>query len=178
MGVLQAQYLAKTGYRKVLYIGRQDIDYGRLEQKGFCDTIKEMGVDFELTLQSVTPGQQGGDVAEEAINRQVRDFVAAALASKSGRPQAIVTFGDRYLISVCDVLNENGLVPGEDVLMVGADNMNLRGFSYATVDQNLSEIGQESVNMLLDRIDGNYTGEPRIHTVLPELVVHDSTDIT
>ena len=170
--MLQAQYVARTGWRKVLYIGRESLEYARLQREGFMVGASDAGLNpGDFRVESIPKADNWvGDKAEQIILEQISDLADSALNSEV--PEVIVTFGDRYLLPICDVLTRRGLDPGVDVQLVGADDRNLPKIPYVSVDHRHGEIGERAARKLIDRIDGRCTGPPCTTTVLPRLIKH------
>ena len=172
VGMLQAQYVAHAGWRKVLYIGRDSPEYASLQLEGFLAGASDAGLSSaDFRVQSVERTENGvGDMAERRMVEQISELTRTAL--KKEVPEVVVTFGDRYLLPICEVLRDHGLAPGKDVQLVGADNRNLPRLSYVSVDHRHGQIGEQAARRLIDRIDGKRTGPPCTITVLPRLVKH------
>ncbi len=170
IGRLQASYLHDTNFRHALYIGRAHERYGRIQREWFLRTLTRLKTLTNRSLAITDVFGETGHAGEAALHEQM-----AAIVEQQCRehpPDAIVTCGDRYLITVGRTLKKLGFLPGRDVTLISTDNKNLTEFPYVTIDLRLRACGRAAVAMLLDRIDGRYDGPARLRTVRPRLVVH------
>lgn len=177
IGVLQAQYVIGQNRRRILYVSHGEATDELLPPylDGFISTLVKNDTDIRpFRVAHIKNPSSPAHVAEREINEQVAEITRKSFSDPDNPPpDVIVVYGDRYLKSAVGVLQSFGKTPGQDVLLVGADNQNLTGFPYASVDEQLEEIGGHAAKMLLDRIQGTYTGPPRIHEVIPKLVIHE-----
>lgn len=174
------QHLAQLGHRRVAIIGdhlltgptrpvtlRTPDDagyYGSRERlRGYYDAFREAGVDWAgiTTISTDVNSKEAGTTA------------AAFLLDRADPPTAVVAFSDILALGVLDALGARGLRPGQDVSVIGFDDIpDAANASLTTIRQPASDRGRLSGQLLLDP-PKDPTGR---QVVLPtELVVRDST---
>jgi len=94
-------------------------------------------------------------------------------------PDAIFTVNDFTATGVIKSLHEMKIRIPEDVSVIGFSNGLISQVTYptlSTVDQHGYQMGQVSVQLLLDRLINRQTEQPFIHQVLKtELIIRGST---
>jgi DNA-binding LacI/PurR family transcriptional regulator len=177
IGVLQANYIIQKGYKRILYFSIQN---NKEEEQppflqGFISTMMKHGSEL-IPLQLVTIAEKDYEdhtQVELDIRQQLAEITRKAFTlSDQPKPDVIVVYGDSRLPTIVDVLRSLNIVPGQDVTLFGNDDQNLTGFPYVTVNEGLSEIGHKAVELLMDRIEGKYTGESRIVDITPKIIEH------
>jgi DNA-binding LacI/PurR family transcriptional regulator len=93
------------------------------------------------------------------------------------RPSALVAVSDLMAIGAMNALYEAGLQPGQDVAVVGFDDIPMAQYvrpALTTLRQPIAEVGERVVGMLLRLLQGEDLAE---RTVLlpPSLIVRDSS---
>jgi len=174
IGVLQANYLMEKQIERVLYLDAYPDAPGlNRYMEGFLSTfigshrsLKDIQVEY-FHADGV------GDEAHRKVTEQIHQIVHRVYSQPStAHPKTIAVYGDYFLPAIVEELKTFGIEPGRDVMLMGTDNLNLKGFPYVTVDENLAEIGSEAARLLMERICGKYNGPPRTQYVSPKLVVH------
>ncbi len=94
---------------------------------------------------------------------------------------AIMAMSDGHVPYIAGACRAFGKVPNRDVLLVGYDNyaaelpelqLNLESIGpLATMDKRNFQMGQEMVNLLMDRVAGVLPSEPQRRVVKPQLIV-------
>lgn len=170
IGMLQGQYIAQFGLRNTIYIGRDCVEYGVREREGFLTSLSDAGIKMDkknIFLIEPPTGSEG----EKYINQRVYEIVNQTLDAQPNL-EAITIWGDRYIPAIMQALNEKGRKPGRDIVLVSADNQDLPGIEYATVDEGHGMMGNCAAEMIIERIQNKYSGPPRIKTILPKLIEH------
>jgi DNA-binding LacI/PurR family transcriptional regulator len=173
VGMLQAQYIARRGLKKIIYISNTSREYGEREKEGFITSLKDSGIKimpkniYSMDMKKSNVGEE----LEELRKKTIYLIVKQAIEQQPDL-QAIVIVGDRYLHSVVQALTTKQLKPGRDICLVSSDNQNLPGLPYTTIEEGLAEMGKRAAEMLLDRMNQTYTGAPRTETILPKLIEH------
>lgn len=93
------------------------------------------------------------------------------------RPTAIVTLVDLMAIGALYAINEKGLSVGRDVCISGFDDTQLGRYvrpAITTVRQPIEEVGQRTIELLINIIQGNQPVEDKF-LLQPELVVRESS---
>lgn len=90
---------------------------------------------------------------------------------------AIVSSNDEMAMSAVRVLKKHGLKPGRDIAVTGFDNaVFAEGMSVplTTVDQNLTEVMKQAVQLAMEIISGKKDWEKKVITVEPEVIFRQS----
>ncbi len=170
-GALQAEHAARLGARKIIYIGYESQEYGRLQTEGLVERAKALG------LSSLEDGirliqSELGAAGEREIHRRIKQIINTEF--KNGDyPDTLIVYGDSYLHTACQVLTKKGIRPGIDVNLIGDADCHIPNLSYATTNEKIDEITSKAVQMLLERINGVYAGPARTVLVQPEPVIHE-----
>ena len=94
-------------------------------------------------------------------------------------PDAIFTVNDFTATGVIKALHEMKIRIPEEVSVIGFSNGLITQVTHptlSTVDQHGYQMGQVSVQLLLDRLINNHSDHPYIHQVLKtELIIREST---
>lgn len=97
------------------------------------------------------------------------------IMTKEAHPTAIISYSDIESIKIRHILTEHGLQVPEDVSLVGTDDLwfaALPEFSFTTIAQAKKRIGVASVEILLDKINGQKVENTFL---TPELIIRAST---
>jgi LacI family transcriptional regulator, galactose operon repressor len=97
------------------------------------------------------------------------------IMKKPKRPTAIIAYSDLQAIKIMHIMTKLGLKVPQDVSIIGTDDLwfaALPEFSFTSVALPRKSIGEVSVKLLLDKINGK---ETKSIFLAPELVVRNST---
>jgi LacI family transcriptional regulator len=150
--VLAVGHLAAIGRRRIAHLtGPEHFEAVRLRRKGWRAALAAAGLP-EL------PGFYLPGVWSEAWGRDA----VARLLDLPESPDALFCGNDQIARGAADALRERGLrVPG-DVAIVGFDNWEVMALAarppLTSIDMNLSALGREAGDRLLDMIDGRRAG--------------------
>jgi DNA-binding LacI/PurR family transcriptional regulator len=177
------RHLTQLGHRRVAVIGDHlaagptrpvtiatpdDVAYygSRERLRGYYEAIREAGVDWTdvTTISTDVNSKEAGTAGTAA---------AAYLLDQAHRPTAVVAFSDILALGVLDALAARGLRPGEDISVIGFDDIpEAAQASLTTVRQPATQRGRLSGQLLLDP-PKDPSGR---QIVLPtELVIRDTT---
>lgn len=146
------EHLIGLGHSRIAFItGSSYTGQSQERQRGYQDALKQAGIRPVKSL--VVQGdftQSGGFEAAQQLLAQPK------------RPTAIFAANDAMAIGAMDALKERGLqIPG-DVSVVGFDDSPASNHVYprlTTVRQPLSDIGEQAVRLILQRIRGQSPAE-------------------
>jgi DNA-binding LacI/PurR family transcriptional regulator len=174
------RHLTQLGHRRVAIIGdhllagptRQvnlatpdDVAYygSRERLRGYYDALREADVDWA----DVTT------ISTDVNSKETGAAAAAYVLDQARRPTAVVAFSDVLALGVLDALAARGLRPGEDISVIGFDDIpEAARASLTTVRQPAAQRGRLSGQILLDP-PKDPSGR---QIVLPtELVIRDTT---
>ena len=167
---LTLRHLSQLGHRNIAFM-RGGSHSSDADDRWEClkAVAKELGIVVrpELTVQLkllVSTPELGFEPAHELLNRKV-PFTA------------IVCYDDLAAIGAIRAMRDHGLRVPDDISVVGFDDIQSAAFntpSITTIRQPLHQMGMIAARLLLQRIRGQGT-VPRVLSVLPELVIREST---
>jgi len=165
---LALAHLVALGRRRIAHItGPEHFEAVRLRNKGFREGLAAAG------LPEIDAFYASG-VWSEAWGRDA----AARLFAGGEPPDALFCGNDQIARGAADLLRESGIRVPEDVAIVGFDNWDVMALAsrppLSSVDMNLSALGREAAESLIEMIGGNaLTG---IRRRACSLVVRQSSD--
>ncbi|QHW32908.1 LacI family transcriptional regulator [Paenibacillus rhizovicinus] len=151
-GFLATEYLIARGHRRIGFISGPS-KYKPLVDRfaGYCAALMEHGL-------PLVPAYISPNIDREHIKGYLEMKYLMELPE---RPDAVFAVSDRAAYGALQALREMGLVLGQDVDMVGCDN--IRGDQavsgqITTVHIPRAEVGQIGVRFLIESIKGNALG--------------------
>lgn len=163
-------HLYGTGRRRFGFIGRnptQPNGVGEIRLAGVRDRLDGHGIAIE-ERQSIPTGRYTRQAGERAIAEAADELLGC---------DAIVCCSDLLAIGVMRGLKRAGVRVPEDIAVVGWDNIVDTEYvtpTLTSVAPDLEALAEQTIEALLDRIDGNR--EPARTFVVPHtLMVRDST---
>lgn len=115
-------------------------------------------------------------VKSAAIDRREAMEAALVLLANADRPDAIICYNDLMAFGAMLAMHRLGLIPGQDVALVGFDNIPESALwtpALTTVSIDARNIGRLAARVLLDKI-ANPSRTPRDVIVEPKLVIRES----
>jgi LacI family transcriptional regulator len=146
---LAVEHLAAIGRRRIAHVtGPEHFEAVRLRRKGWHGVLASAGLP-EL------PGFYLPGVWSEAWGREA----VARLFDGATAPDALFCGNDQIARGAAEALRERGLRVPHDVALVGFDNWEVMALAarppLTSVDMNLSALGREAGDRLLEMIDGH-----------------------
>lgn len=173
---LATRHLLELGHRRLAFVQGSPRGVTRRERlRGFRDSLEASGIDEEhAVVWSGTADEPDGDLGVAGLGRRA----AVELLQGDDPPTAIVAINDLCALGVSAGVRDAGLHVGEDVSVVGFDDIMLAGLAsppLTTVRQPLAEMAAAAFTHLRECIeaDGPVTGRSLL--MRPELVVRSST---
>ena len=164
---LAIEHLIKKGHRRIAFLGGSSESSAWIERrKGYDTALCEAGIEIDESLMIENTVTREGGVG--AVTKALR---------LSPRPTAAFCFNDLVARGVMQGLKEAGLVPGEDMAVVGFDNVQetvIYSPPLTTVASFPRLIGSEAAKLLHERISDQEREQKRI-ILQPELIVRQST---
>lgn len=161
-----AEFLLAGGHQRIAHIaGWQGSSTGRDRQSGFLDALGE----DDVTPIAVVDGMYKRETAMDCA-RQIID---------TNRPDAIFVGNDHMAFAVLDVLREIGLNPGQDISVVGYDDVPLAAwaaYDLTTYRQPVNRMVEATVDLILTQIETQGT-TPRQIEIDGELILRGSARI-
>ncbi|WP_343250754.1 LacI family DNA-binding transcriptional regulator [Diplocloster hominis] len=166
---LSTRYLIEMGHERIAYAGGAlGTDTVNSRKGGYMKAMEEAGLDvpeeyiFEMGLKLTSDtGKKCG-------------YYFNALKH---RPTAVCCANDLIAMGLYQTLNQLDVKIPDEISVTGVDNIMYAELSnprLTSVTNDGGEFARTAVNALMDRIQGNYTGEPREFSIDRELVIRDS----
>ncbi len=167
-GVLQAvEYLIGLGHRRIaLLTGRPTVYPARARIDGFKQMHRQKGIEFDPAL-----------IRCESFRSEFAFHEASALLGQSSRPTALIAGGLDMLAGLLRAIKTRGLQVPKDISVIACGDSQLAELTTpatTVVRWDLSEVGRLAASMLLDRLVGNQTLEPRRVIIPVEFVLRGS----
>ena len=159
------RYLADLGHIHIAYLGGTDMTIVRKER---ISGYKQAMLEREL-------GE--GVVWSSADNKLAGLDSMLALLKKHPKTTAVMCNGDMVALGACIALSRLGLAPGQDVSVVGFDDIKDAAVGtppLSTMAVCPEELGRSLARTLLDRIQ-NPDMPVKVTEILAELIVREST---
>jgi LacI family transcriptional regulator len=161
------QYLMSLGHRRIGFIAGSLESYtGRERLAGYRIALEGAGIEPEDDLI-----QHGSYRADDAYNATLR------LLTSVERPTAIFSSNNLMLIGVMKALRDLGLRCPDDISIASLDDFPWSDAfepRLTTVAQPVRIIGEQAANLMLERLDGRYSGPPRRVVLRGELHIRGS----
>lgn len=165
-GFLAAKYLIDLGHRKMAIITVKNSTTSSLRLDGCRQAITKSDNDIVLdVIQGVNFSENDGYNGTKL------------LLLRDEKPTAIIASNDLMALGVLDAAYEAGMDVPNDISIIGFDNT----FSLftrprmTTVSLPMHQAGQMAAQLLLERIEGRFKGQPRKMVLPEELVARGST---
>jgi len=159
--------LASLGHRRIAHLAApKDFMFARLRRRGWLAGLGEHDLTSEFEAAS-EPTELGGYEA------------ARALLARPRPPTALLCATDSIAVGALRALKEAGLEAGQDVAVIGHDNLPSAAFTdppLSTMEIDAPDVGRELAELLMARLGGR---DPRdLQTVLPVRQVPRATHAT
>ncbi|OLN23055.1 LacI family transcriptional regulator [Domibacillus antri] len=160
-------HLIEKGHNRIAFLGGlSDSSAWKKRFEGFVNAHEKAGlsVDDSLIFQSAVTREGGSKALDESLKH-------------AEPPTAVFCFNDLVAFGVMQRMRELGLKPGEDMSVVGFDNVLEAATFYpplTTVEAFPKHIGINAASLLHERIKDNSREEQRI-ILEPELFVRESS---
>lgn len=161
-------HLAELGHTRIGYLSPPHEQFlTTLRWNGYVEAMKRANLPLDMSLV------YEGDFSEKSGQLGAHTFL-----DLSNPPTAIICSNDRMAFGAMRAVQARGLVVGQDVSVVGFDDIPLARYSHpplTTMRQPFHEIGAALFNLLVSRIQPDPTTLPGGMLFTPELQVRQST---
>lgn len=169
---IAVHHLAELGHERLAYVTTPLVEEhtDRARHESFLHECARAGCSETATLTLDVEGVLAG---EPGATREL-----ARLLDSSRRPTGFAAANDIAAIALIEAVERLGAVVPEDVSVVGFDGITLGSLSriaLTTVAQSREQLAERGIELLMDRIEGRATGEPRTVLLEPTLVVRATT---
>lgn len=163
---MAVNHLLQKGHQRIAFVGGSaDAETRKEREQGYRNAFQQAGLEVDESLLVFSPASSEGGY--DAIQRLLR---------RPNPPTAVFCYNDVVAFGAMLWLKENGIVPGQDMAIVGFDNIKEGAMFYpglTTVSSSPRLIGIHSANLLNQRMNGLESESNRI-ILQPELVVRNS----
>ena len=178
-GFLATQHLAELGYRRIGYIGTDNVGTSSIVERmaGYRWALEQHGLDYDPDLVCTGVQRLLAWPPREPDKERHNELVLRAFLDRPDRPEAIFVCNDYAAFQVVQVAEGLGLRIPEHMALVGFDNVSYTdyfGVPLTTVEQHRHEIGATATTLLLDRIAGRRTRLGRV-VIATRLIVRRSS---
>lgn len=165
---LAVKHLADLGHRRIAYLSPPHEQYlTQLRWDGFVNGMGQANLPIDRSL-----------VFEGDFSEQSGQLGTHYLLDQYDPPTAIICSNDRMAFGAMRAIQARGLVVGQDVSVVGFDDIPLARYSnppLTTINQPTHEIGKALYNLLMKIINQEPLEYIGGRLIKPELVVRQST---
>ncbi|WJY20351.1 LacI family DNA-binding transcriptional regulator [Fontisubflavum oceani] len=162
-----AEFLLAGAHKRIAHIaGWQGSSTGRDRQAGFVETLQQAGMEPFALIDGM-------------YKRPVAMECARQLIQGDTIPDAIFVGNDHMAFAVMDALREAGITVGQDISIVGYDDVPLAGwasYDLTTVRQPVNRMVDSTVELLMSQM-ANDAPEPGWIEIDGELILRSSARI-
>lgn len=139
--------------------------------QGYREAIEEAGLEYDPDSISVGQTDKHAGFSEESGYEAMKGLLQA-----DPPVTAVFASSDVQAIGAWQALRHNDYKVPEDCALVGYDDIKVSRFiGLTSVAQNMHDVGEETTDLLLRRMNGD-TSEPAVSKlIMPELVVRKSS---
>ncbi|MGZ0711900.1 LacI family DNA-binding transcriptional regulator (plasmid) [Coraliomargarita sp. W4R53] len=176
-GYLAASHLLELGHTKLAFVSASIQSVNRAARyRGFCAAIEEAGLNVgDMPVWAGTEGLPFGDGDAAEVGRQAAHDL---FSGEAERPTAIVAINDITALGFCRGLRDLGLKVGEDVSVIGFDDIILADLydpPLTTIRQPIERMAALAMEEAVSQDGGAGGGEGRSVLLRPQLIVREST---
>ena len=163
------EHLLALGHRKIAFIGWPEGSMaGDSRFAGYCDALRDAGIEPDARL--IIRGDHSAATGKRAAETLMK-------LPQNERPTAIIAVSDLIAIGAMSAIERAGLRVGQDVAVVGFDNLPLSEYLHpplTSVHQPMGRVAQTMVDMLVAILNGEQLDERHV-LICPELVIRASS---
>ncbi|MFA0084387.1 LacI family DNA-binding transcriptional regulator [Vibrio sp. 10N.261.51.F12] len=164
-GQLAAKHLMQKGCRNVVLLtGASDDTISNLRLEGFRQYVAEHQLEVSVTLVESDLTSEGGYRCFKTFLEEKPSF------------DGVFCSNDAMAFGAIRACRDFDIIVPENVLMIGYDNSHINEYSVprlSSIDQDVTQIGRESVNTLIELVNGIEI--KRRVVITPMLVEREST---
>ncbi len=161
------EHLLARGHRRIAFIGGPALNFDARERlRGFRDAI------------AAHPGEAEGRELDGDFDEASGHRAGQALLAAGALPDAVFAANDMMALGCLYAFTQAGIQVPADIALAGFDDIPLARFvhpSLTTMRVSIAELGEQAMTCLLDWIDHPGVEERRRQTLVPSLIVRDSS---
>lgn len=165
-GKLATNHLLQLGHRRIAFLGGlSQMSSWQGRKQGYTAAFQDAGLEADPSLirESRATLQCGVDLVQQIMR-------------EPNPPTAIFCYNDIFAIGAMMKLKEMGIVPGQDIAIVGFDDIteaSILSPKLTTVSSCIRTMGKYAATLLHERIEG-LTDDPRTIILEPQLIIRES----
>lgn len=168
-GTYQAvRHLIELGHTRIGLINlARSLTPGQERLSGYKHALLEAGLPLDPAL-----------ILEGSFKAQDGDKLIELLLQETPSPTALFVSSNRLMRGVLRVVKAQKIQVPEDLAIATFDDVGYyvdRTPSITAVSTSVEEFGSEAARLLIERVSGEYTGEPRVIRIPSELKIREST---
>jgi LacI family transcriptional regulator len=160
-------YLIERGHTKIgMIAGLDETPPRKFREFGYLSALEESHLPLNKMLI------QGGDFTEKGGYEAMK-----IMLDMEELPTAIFAANDLMALGAMAAIREAGLLIPDDVALIGIDDIpaaKLVHPTLTTINQHQEKGGKVAAEMLIERIEGEYTGPARVVEGVFELIIRES----
>ena len=164
---MQVDYLAGLGHKRIAVIHGTTTNLpGEERLNGYMAAMEEHGLE-------VLPNY----VASGFFNEEEAYAATVQLMGQNPRPTALITHNNLMCIGAYKALKDLNIKIPQDVSLIGFDDFDFADYlepSLTLIDRPLKTMGEIAGKMLIERIEGKYSGKARLVVFPAKLRVNHS----
>ncbi|QPC81275.1 GntR family transcriptional regulator [Phototrophicus methaneseepsis] len=185
-GYSAVQHLIELGHEHIGFLSCRIMELLPIADRyrGYQDAMRDAGLepydpwlfgepDEEIHFEAVLNAHSGSDL-------QVVGDIAELLKQHQQEATAIFAINDNVALLASKAANRIGLRIPDDLSVVGFDDIDIVSYlptPLTTVAQDYFAIGQQAAKLLIERIEGCYSGPPRVVLLPTQLRARASTSV-
>jgi DNA-binding LacI/PurR family transcriptional regulator len=146
------QHCLKKGSKNIVYLSSLKVDCCERRKHGFIEAVETSDCKYKII---------------ESSGLVIEDGIKAAINIIRQHPDTVICANDKVAIGVMLGIKESGLKVPEDIMITGADNIEMAEYlstPLTTFDNRSSECGRKSVSILMEHINN---GNPLKSSIIP-----------
>jgi DNA-binding LacI/PurR family transcriptional regulator len=166
------QYLVDLGHQAIGFIkGLQNTDPGRVRYNAYIEGLNQFGLqpDPRIEFDGEFDYWSGLKIAGEIYN-----------LPKTERPSAIISSNDMMAFGLLQGLIRHEIHVPNEVSIIGFDDIPISSWvnpKLTTVRQEITQIAISAAELLVSRIEGLYSGAPRLRYIEPRLIKRETVKL-
>lgn len=165
--------LGRESVRRLVTLGHRRIGLLTTPLRYMYTQLTLQGIHEEMALCGLSPDP--ALQVECFLSRKTGEDAVLELFTRGRRPTALICGNDLIAISAMEGLRKLGLRPGEDVALIGCDDIPVAAFvrpALTTFSLDLESVGIRLGRMILARLGGDM--EPKQELVPAQVVIRQS----
>ncbi len=166
-------HLCDLGHRRFGLLGVTKGPTSKIDRlSGISAALRARGLEFEMCVSSLD------HLHERRNDYDYGRALATSFVKVPDRPTAFLGYNDEIAIGALRGFQEAGLKVPRDLSLTGFNNQDICHMTWptlTTVDQNIDATIEDAAEMVLAQLGKPPRLKPLVHTIVPQLVIGEST---